>query len=107
MKTLAEQTIDDNARFFGKKEDVPIYAVTMGVGTILEARKLVLLANGANKADAVAAAVEGPVSAMCTASAMQLHADSIMFIDGDAAGKLKMRDYYEWIQAKKSGAPNC
>jgi glucosamine-6-phosphate deaminase len=105
IKTLAEPTIEDNARFFDSKEDVPIYAITMGVGTILESRKAILLANGAKKADAVSAAVEGPVSSSCTASALQMHPDAAMFLDGDAAGKLKMREYYEWVQKKKPGAP--
>ena len=105
IKTLSEQTINDNARFFERKQDVPIYAITMGVGTVLEARKLVLLANGANKADAVADAVEGPVSSMCTASALQMHPDSTVFVDDQAAAKLKMRKYYEWIQANKPKAP--
>jgi len=105
IKTLAEQTINDNARFFKERADVPIYAITMGVGTILEARKLVLLASGKGKAEAIADAVEGPVSSTCTASALQLHRDSMFFIDAEAAGKLKMRSYYEWIQAKKPGAP--
>ncbi len=105
LKTLAESTIDDNARFFEKREDVPIYAITMGVGTILEARKLLFLANGNSKAAAVAAAVEGPVTSMVTASALQLHVDSVVFLDREAAGELKMRDYYEWIQKNKPGAP--
>ena len=105
IKTLSKETIEDNARFFDKKEDVPIYAITMGVGTVLEARKVILLANGANKAQAIADAIEGPVSCMCTASVLQLHPDSSLFIDNEAASKLKMRDYYEWIQANKPGAP--
>jgi len=105
IKTLAEQTIADNARFFAKKEDVPIYAITMGVGTILEARKLLLLANGEGKAAAVAAAVEGPVTSMITASALQLHPEAMVFLDKPAAGELKMLDYYEWIQQNKPGAP--
>ena len=105
IKTLSKETIEDNSRFFKKKAEVPIYAITMGVGTVLEARKLILLANGANKAKAIADAIEGPVSCMCTASVLQLHPDSSLFLDQAAAGKLKMRDYYEWIQAKKPGAP--
>ncbi len=105
LKTLAKPTIEDNSRFFDKPEDVPIYAITMGVGTILEADKLLLVANGESKADAVAAMVEGPVTSMVTASALQLHHDATCFIDGDAAGKLTMRDYYEWIQQNKPGAP--
>ena len=105
MKTLNAMTIDDNARFFEKKQDVPIYSITMGVGTVLDAGKLVLVANGKNKAKPIADALEGPVSCMCTGSAVQLHPDVSIFIDGDAAGQLKMRDYYEWIQSKKPAAP--
>ena len=105
LKTLAKQTIDDNARFFDKPDDVPIYAITMGVGTILEARQILLLANGVNKADAVAQAVEGPVTSMITASALQMHPWVRGFFDESAASKLKMRDYYDWIQFHKPGAP--
>jgi len=106
IKTLAKQTIDDNARFFEKAEDVPIYAVTMGVGTILEAEVCLLLANGEGKAQAIAEAIEGPVSSACTASALQLHPHVMYFIDDAAAGKLQMKDYYKWIQANKPGAPD-
>ena len=105
LKTLAECTIDDNTRFFDSKEEVPIYAITMGVGTILDARKVILLANGANKSKAIADAVEGPVTSMNTASALQMHAKTKFFIDDEAASGLQMRDYYEWIQAKKPGSP--
>jgi glucosamine-6-phosphate deaminase len=105
IKTLAKQTIEDNARFFEKSEDVPVYAITMGVGTILEARRIMLMANGPSKAQAVAGAIEGPVTSMNTASALQLHRDTIFFLDRAAAANLKMLDYYEWIQAKMVGAP--
>jgi glucosamine-6-phosphate deaminase len=105
LKTLAKPTIDDNARFFNSRDEVPVYAITMGVGTILEARKILLLANGKKKADAIAQAVEGPVTAMITASALQLHGDTLVYVDQDAASKLKMVEYYEWIQQKKPGAP--
>jgi len=105
LKTLAKQTIEDNARFFAKKEDVPVYAITMGVGTILEARQLLLLANGSKKANAVAQAVEGPVTSMITASVLQLHPDALVYVDADAAAELKMREYYLWIQHNKPGAP--
>ena len=107
LKTLTKQTIDDNARFFEKRQDVPIYSITMGVGTIMEAERLLLLANGAGKADAVAAAVEGPVTSMITASALQLHPDSMFFLDEASAGKLKMREYYDWIQKMKPGSPDA
>ena len=105
IKTLAKQTIDDNARFFDSADDVPIYAITMGVGTIMEARKIVLLANGRSKAAAVAAAIEGPVTSLITASALQLHRDVTFVLDTEAAGELKMLDYYQWIQANMPGAP--
>ena len=105
LKTLAKQTIDDNARFFDKREDVPVYAITMGVGTILDARKLILLATGKSKAWAVAQTVEGPVSSMVTASALQMHRDAKVIVDEDAAGELKMREYYEFIYKAKIGAP--
>ena len=96
--TLTEQTLDDNARFFKKKSDVPRHAISMGVGTILEARKLLMVVNGESKAPALAAAIEGPITSMITASALQLHPDAVVFVDEDAASQLKMRDYYEWIQ---------
>jgi len=105
IKTLTKQTIDDNSRFFDNPKDVPIYAITMGVGTILEAKRIMLLAHGQSKADAIAGAIEGPVTSMCSASALQLHRDTVFFLDGPAASKLKMREYYEWVQAKLPGAP--
>ena len=105
IKTLAQQTIKDNARFFEKESDVPIYAITMGVGTILEARRLLLLASGKNKAKAVRDAIEGPVCSMITASALQLHPRSMIFLDEDAASELEMVDYYRWVQRNKPGAP--
>jgi glucosamine-6-phosphate deaminase len=105
LKTLAKQTINDNARFFDRPEDVPVYAITMGVGTILEAREIVLLATGENKAEAVAAMVEGPVTAMVTASVLQMHPSTKVFLDGAAASKLRMREHFDWIQYHKPGAP--
>jgi glucosamine-6-phosphate deaminase len=105
LKTLARSTIEDNSRFFAHADEVPIYAITMGVGTILEARTLVLLGCGANKSSAVAAMVEGPVTSMITASALQLHPSAMVFLDESAAGQLKMRDYYDWVFKMKPGAP--
>ncbi|OLD47806.1 MAG: hypothetical protein AUI63_03710 [Gemmatimonadetes bacterium 13_1_40CM_2_60_3] len=107
LKTLSKQTIDDNARFFDRREDVPVYAITMGVGTILEARKLVMVASGTPKAKAVAQAVEGPVTSLVTASALQLHRDAIVIVDEEAAASLTMRDYYEFIYAAKPAAPRA
>jgi glucosamine-6-phosphate deaminase len=103
IKTLTKQTIDDNARFFEEGEKVPAYAITMGVGTILEAKRIMLLASGETEAEAVARAIEGPLTSMNTASALQRHERVIFYLDKAAAGKLEMREYFEWIQAKMPG----
>lgn len=102
LKTLTAQTIEDNARFFSKKEEVPQFAITMGVGTILEARKIIMLANGKKKAEIVAEAIEGPVTAQVTASALQLHRDVIVIVDEEAGSKLKRADYYRWVYEQKA-----
>ena len=103
LKTLTEKTINDNARFFNSPDEVPRYAITMGVGTIMEAKKVILLASGENKADVVAACVEGPVTAMITASALQLHPHAVIIVDEAAASKLKLKDYYKWVYEQKGG----
>ncbi|MGB9690239.1 glucosamine-6-phosphate deaminase [Thermogutta sp.] len=105
IKTLSERRLAEIKDLFDEGEELPIYAITMGVGTILEARRIILLAHGAAKADAVAAAIEGPVTSMVTASALQLHRDTIAFLDREAASKLKLFDYYLWVQKKRPGAP--
>ena len=93
IKTLARETREDNARFFdGNIDAVPKYAITMGVGTIMEARMLLLLASGPNKAEAVKKTVEGPITAMCPASIMQLHPKAVAIIDQEAAKYLE-REY--------------
>jgi glucosamine-6-phosphate deaminase len=88
IKTLTGTTRMDNARFFKTKEEVPRYAITMGVGTIMDAKQLVLVANGTGKAEAVRAAVEGPLTAMCPASIIQMHRLAFVFLDKAAATKL-------------------
>jgi glucosamine-6-phosphate deaminase len=98
-KTLAEQTRRDNARFFATPDDVPHHCLTMGIGTILDSRLCLLLAFGANKSGAVAAAVEGPVTSMVPASALQLHADAKVVVDEAAAAGLKLRAYYDYAFA--------
>src|SRR4029077_4310390 len=105
LKTLSMQTIGDNARFFERREDVPVYAITMGVGTILEARQLLLVASGKSKARAIAQAVEGPVTSMVTGSPLQLLRDAPVFADTEAASELSMRGHYESIYAAKPAAP--
>jgi len=96
-KTLTRETIEDNRRFFERDEEVPRWALTMGVGTIMEAREVLLLATGRAKADAVAAMIEGPVTTMCTASALQMHPRVTVVIDEAAAAKLNHDDYYRWM----------
>ena len=102
---LTPSTIKDNARLFfkGKEKEVPTRALSMGVGTICEARKIVLLAFGENKQNAVKGCVEGPVSQFCTASALQEHNDCWIFCDEAAAKKLTLRKYYQWRGKTKLG----
>ena len=108
IKALSRQTIRDNARFFGEDESlVPRLCITVGMGTIMDARVIVLLAFGRRKAAAVAAMVEGPVSAMTPASILQHHPVARIFIDEAAAAGLKHTDYYRWIyDAKRSLSPD-
>ena len=96
VKTLTAQTREDNARFFDSIDEVPMHCITQGLGTILEARHLVLLAFGEGKAQAVADAVEGPVAAILPASAIQLHPHATVVVDEAAASKLRLADYYRY-----------
>ena len=93
VKTLHAATRADNERFFDDGETVPRHALTMGIGTILEAERLLLLATGPAKAPAIAAALEGPVTAMVPASALQLHPDAVVVLDEQAAAELTTGDY--------------
>ncbi|MCF2706794.1 glucosamine-6-phosphate deaminase [Arcanobacterium haemolyticum] len=96
VEALAGQTISDNARFFDNDPaKVPTRCITQGLGTIMEARKLVLLAFGANKADAIAQLIEGPISARWPATIMQMHPDVVVVVDEAAAAKLDMTDLYK------------
>jgi glucosamine-6-phosphate deaminase len=101
LKTLTAQTRKDNARFFGSVDEVPRHVLTQGLGTILRARHLLLVAGGSRKAAAVAAAVEGPLSASCPASVLQLHPHATVLLDPDAASKLARLDYYRQVYAGK------
>ncbi len=102
LKTLASETIRDNARYFGSEDKVPRLAVTMGVGTILESRRCLLLAFGPHKATAIRDTVEGPVTAQVTASALQLHREVICVFDEAAARLLLRRDYYAEVEHAQS-----
>jgi glucosamine-6-phosphate deaminase len=97
LKVLTQETLEDNRRFFSPDEEMPQCAITMGIGTILEARKVLILATGAAKAEAVAHAIEGPITASVTASCLQLHSDVIFVIDEAASAQLKQRAYYHRV----------
>ena len=98
IKTLTEQTRADNARFFdGDLAKVPFHCITMGVGTIMESRQVLMLAFGANKAAAIAEAVEGPITSMNPATVIQMHPVAKCIIDEPAAGALKTTAYYRWV----------
>jgi len=101
VKTLSQQTRQDNARFFDNLEQVPLHCLTQGVGTILRARHLILLAFGEQKADALAAAVEGPLSAEVPGSAIQLHPHVTVIVDEAAASRLARADYYRFAESGK------
>jgi glucosamine-6-phosphate deaminase len=101
VKTLTQQTRIDNARFFDSVDDVPLHCITQGLGTILRARHLVLLAFGEAKAHAIAAALEGPVSASTPGSAVQLHPHVTVIVDEDAATALEHADYYRYAWANR------
>ncbi len=101
IKTLDQQTVEDNQRFFKEGEEVPRHVITMGLGTIMEARTCLLFAFGEGKADAVAEMVEGSVSAMMPASVLQFHRDARIILDEAAASKLKKADYYKWVYSNK------
>jgi glucosamine-6-phosphate deaminase len=98
VKTLAPETRRDNARFFENEDQVPRLSITMGVGTILEAKTCLLVAMGASKARAISETVEGPVTAQVTASALQLHRDVITVVDDAAGALLARRDYYRKVE---------
>lgn len=94
IKTLTEETVRSNARFFENPDDVPRYAITMGIGTIMEARKLLMLATGEHKARAIQATLEGPVTAMVPSTIVQLHRHAHILIDEAAASKLAYRHHH-------------
>jgi len=97
VKALTPTTLEQNAPFFGGEKKVPRRAITMGVGTILDARRCILLATGSDKAYIIAKAVEGAITAMISATALQLHPRCTVVVDEAAAGQLQGADYYRWI----------
>lgn len=97
VKALTPATIEQNSPLFENPEDMPRRSITMGVDTILSSKRAVLLATGESKADIIAKAVEGPLSSVVTASALQMHKHCTIVVDEAAATKLEHRDYYDWI----------
>lgn len=91
IKTLDELTKRDNLRFFTNPDEVPKYAITMGVGTIMDSKALLLLANGKSKADAIKATVEGPITALYPATIVQMHRKAFIICDEDACSKLSRK----------------
>lgn len=97
LKVLSKETIQDNRKFFASQGEIPQCAITMGIGTILESQRILLLASGAPKAAAIAKAIEGPLTASVTASALQLHSDVTFIIDREAGAELKQQEYYQRV----------
>lgn len=89
ITTLDERTIRDNARFFDRMEDVPVKAMTVGMGVIMHARRIVMLATGANKADAVYRMLCGEITPRVPASVLRLHPDAVLFLDREAANRIE------------------
>ncbi|MFT4147226.1 MAG: glucosamine-6-phosphate deaminase [Micrococcaceae bacterium] len=101
LKSLTEQTREDNARFFNSIDEVPYHVITQGLGTIMEAKHIVMVVSGENKAEAIHRFVEGPVSANCPASILQMHPHVTVLVDEDAASKLELGDYYRHTYSHK------
>lgn len=96
-KALVRSTLDINGTLFsGGADEIPRRALTMGVGTILEAGRILLLATGAAKAEILAKAVEGPITSMVSATALQLHRSCRVIVDDAAAARLQGQEYYRW-----------
>jgi glucosamine-6-phosphate deaminase len=98
VKTLTRETIADNARFFRDDETQPHLSITMGIGTIMEARQVILLATGKSKAQAIKAMVEGPISAWNPSSALQMHPSCVVIVDEAAAVELSDPEFFKHIE---------
>lgn len=96
-KALTPTTRQQNAAFFGGPERVPERALTMGVGTILDALEVILVVTGGAKAEILVKATEGPITATVSATALQLHPNCKVIVDEAAAGRLTGCDYYRWL----------
>ncbi|AXK44887.1 glucosamine-6-phosphate deaminase [Brachybacterium saurashtrense] len=102
---LTRSTIEDNSRYFASAADVPVRALSQGLGTILEARRIVLTATGAQKAEAVAQLAEGAISARWPATVLQLHPDVVVVVDEAAASRLELAEYYRYSRRLETENP--
>ena len=100
IKTLTEKTLRDNSRFYEDPSEQPQVASTLGIGTILDAKCILLQAYGEKKAEAVKASVEGPISSFWPGSALQMHADVTFILDEASAARLEMIDYFRKSRAE-------
>ena len=97
VKALAPETMEQNRPLFKDPSKMPRRAITMGVGTILESRRTIMLATGSSKAAIIHKAVEGPITSMVTASALQLHPHATIIVDEAASEQLEFKDHYKWV----------
>ena len=96
-KTLTPKTLEQNGPLFGGSANMPRHVLTMGVGTILDSERCLMLITGEEKAEMAAKAIEGPLTAMVTASAMQIHPHCVVVLDEAAAAELSLAEYYRWV----------
>ena len=101
LKMLTEKTRYDNSRFFSSSDEVPRHVITMGVGTIMDSRRAMLIAFGQRKAKVMSKLIEGPITAMVPGSILQYHPKAKVVMDEAAAEKLKMKDYFKWAFKQK------
>jgi len=101
IKTITPQTAADNVGVFGSPDKVPRHVITMGIGTIMDARRVLMMATGGAKAAVVARMVEGAITADCPATVLQMHPSCMVVLDEAAAAQLKRADYYRWVYANK------
>src|SRR5262245_48749264 len=105
VQALSRVTRAQNAPLFPKHKQVPRHAITMGIGTILDSHRCLLLATGLEKAEIVAKAIEGPLTTMVTASALQLHPDCTVVLDEEAASRLRRNGETEKLPDRKAARP--
>ncbi|MFB0564393.1 MAG: glucosamine-6-phosphate deaminase [Candidatus Aminicenantaceae bacterium] len=101
VKTLTLETIKANSVLFKNNNEIPRYCLTMGIGTIMESKMIILLASGREKSEAVSRCVEGPVTSSIPASILQLHSQAKIIIDQEASSLLRNKEYYQWVYKNK------